>query len=330
MIAAYAEKLGLPDFLDGLVVGEYHDPDPPAGWVVADVKAATLNPHDTWTLKGQVGYPFEPPVVLGCDGAGLSPDGKEVVFYPVIPTPDGGLRMLTDGVDGTFAPKVALPADNLVPKPANLSFEEAAGLGTAWLTAYRMLFTKARLQPGRAGAGPGRRAAGCRPPPSCWRPRAGAHVTVTSRKEEALEKARQLGAHDGVLSGGKLPKRVDVVIETVGEATWSHSMKSLNQGGRIVVAGATTGAAPSADLNRLFYREISVFGSAMGTLDEFKTLCAFVEHADIHPPVSEVYDGVEKVPDAMRVLEAGEQFGKLVIRPTSSTIRPGRPRRRRP
>ncbi|MDQ1498489.1 MAG: hypothetical protein QOI86_1829, partial [Actinomycetota bacterium] len=148
MIAAYAEKLGLPDFLDGLVVGEYHDPDPPAGWVVADVKAASLNPHDTWTLKGQVGFPFDPPVVLGCDGAGLSPDGKEVVFYPVIPTPDGGLRMLTDGVDGTFAPKVALPAANLVPKPANLSFEEAAGLGTAWLTAYRMLFTKAKLRPG--------------------------------------------------------------------------------------------------------------------------------------------------------------------------------------
>ena len=112
-----------------------------------------------------------------------------------------------------------------------------------------------------------------------------------------------------------MSKRVDVVIETVGEATWGHSMKSLNQDGRIVVAGATTGAAPSADLNRLFYRQISVFGSAMGTLDEFKTLCAFVEHADLHPPVSEVYDGVEKVPDAMRVLEAGEQFGKLVIRP---------------
>lgn len=314
MIAAYAQKLGLPDFLDGLVVGEYHDPDPPAGWVVADVKAATLNPHDTWTLKGQVGYHFEPPVVLGCDGAGLSPDGEEVVFYPVIPTPDGGLRMLTDGVDGTFAPQVALPAENLVRKPANLTFEEAAGLGTAWLTAYRMLFTKARLRPGERvliqGAGGGVSTAA-----TMLASRAGAHVTVTSRRESALEKARELGAHEGVLTGGKVPRRVDVVIETVGEATWAHSMKSLNQGGRIVVAGATTGAAPSADLNRLFYREIAVFGSAMGTLDEFKTLLALIEHADIHPPVSDVYDGVEKVRDAMEALEAGEQFGKLVIRP---------------
>ncbi|HZQ78117.1 MAG TPA: zinc-binding dehydrogenase [Acidimicrobiia bacterium] len=314
MIAAYAEKLGLPDFLDGLVVGEYRDPDPPAGWVVADVKAASLNPHDTWTLKGQIGFPFEPPVVLGCDGAGLGPDGREVVFYPVIPTDDGGLRMLTDGVDGTFAPRVALPAANLVPKPANLSFEEAAGLGTAWLTAYRMLFTKARLRPGERvliqGASGGVSTAAI-----MLASRAGAHVTVTSRKESALEKARELGAHDGVMSGGRVSKRVDVVIETVGEATWAHSMKSLNQAGRIVVAGATTGANPSADLNRLFYREIAVMGSAMGTLDEFKTLCAFVEQADIHPPISAVYDGVDQVADAMRVLEAGEQFGKLVIKP---------------
>jgi NADPH:quinone reductase-like Zn-dependent oxidoreductase len=284
--------------------------------VVADVKAASLNPHDTWTLKGQIGFPFEPPVVLGCDGAGLSPDGKEVVFYPVIPTPDGGLRMLTDGVDGTFAPRVAVPAENLVPKPANLTFEEAAGLGTAWLTAYRMLFTKAQIKPGERllvqGASGGVSTAVIMLGAS-----AGAHVTVTSRKPEALEKARELGAHEGVQTGGKLPKRVDVVIETVGEATWGHSMKSLNQGGRIVVAGATTGAAPSADLNRLFYREIAVLGSAMGTLAEFKALCAFVEHADLHPPISQVYDGVEKVRDAMQVLEAGEQFGKLVIRPAA-------------
>ncbi|HYH49901.1 MAG TPA: zinc-binding dehydrogenase [Acidimicrobiia bacterium] len=316
MIAAYAEKLGLPDFLDGLVIGEYRDPEPPAGWVVAEVKAASLNPHDTWTLKGQIGFPFEPPVVLGCDGAGLSPDGKEVVFYPVIPTPDGGLRMLTDGVDGTFAPRVAVPAENLVPKPANLSFEEAAGLGTAWLTAYRMLFTKAEIKPGERlliqGASGGVSTAAI-----MLAAHAGAHVTVTSRKPEALEKARELGAHEGVETGGKLPKRVDVVIETVGEATWGHSMKSLNQGGRIVVAGATTGSRPSADLNRLFYREIAVLGSAMGTLAEFRALCAFVEHADLHPPVSQVYDGVEKVREAMQVLEAGEQFGKLVIRPAA-------------
>ncbi len=314
MLAAYAEKLGLPDFLDGLVIGERPEPDPPPGWVVAEVKAATLNPHDIWTLKGQIGFPFEPPVILGCDGAGLAPDGTEVVFYPVVPRPQGGLRMLTDGIDGTFAPRVALPAASLVPKPAHLSFEEAAGLGTAWLTAWRMLFSRARVQPGERvlvqGASGGVSTAAI-----TLASAAGAHVTVTSRKPEALERARALGAHDVIETGGRLSRRVDVVIETVGKATWSHSLKSLDQGGRLVVAGATTGADPSADLNRLFYREISVLGSAMGSLEEFKALCRFMEHADLHPPVSEVYDGVERVPDAMRTMEAGEIFGKLVIRP---------------
>ncbi len=315
MRAAYAEKLGLPDFLDGLVIGERPEPDPPTGWEVAEVRAATLNPHDVWTLKGQVGFPFEPPVILGCDGAGIAPDGTEVVFYPVIPAPSG-LRMLTDGVDGTFAPRVALPAANLVPKPANLSFEEAAGLGTAWLTAWRMLFTRAQVRPGERvlvqGASGGVSTAAI-----MLASAAGAHVTVTSRKAEALEKAKAIGAHEGVESGGRLPQRVDVVIETVGKATWSHSLKSLDQGGRLVVAGATTGADPSADLNRLFYREISVLGAAMGSLAEFKAVCRFIEHADLHPPVSDVYDGVDKVPDAMRTLEAGEIFGKLVIRPVA-------------
>lgn len=315
MRAAYAEKLGLPDFLDGLAIGDRPEPDPPAGWEVAGVKAATLNPHDIWTLKGQVGFPFEPPVILGCDGAGLAPDGTEVVFYPVIPHPQG-LRMLTDGVDGTFAPRVALPAANLVPKPANLSMEEAAGLGTAWLTAWRMLFTRAQLRPGERVLVQGS-SGGVSTAAIMLASAAGAHVTVTSRKPDALEQARKIGAHEGVETGGRLAKRVDVVVETVGKATWSHSLKSLNQGGRLVVAGATTGSDPSADLNRLFFREISVLGSAMGSLDEFKAVCRFVEHAGLHPPISAVYDRVDAVPDAMRTMEAGEIFGKLVIRPNS-------------
>jgi NADPH:quinone reductase-like Zn-dependent oxidoreductase len=313
MLAAYAEKLGLPDFLDGLVIGERPEPAPPSGWVTAEVRTATVNPHDTWTLKGVVGFPFEPPVILGCDGAGISPDGKEVVFYPVLAHSGGEFRMLTDGIDGTFAPRIALPAENLLPKPANLSFEESAGIGTAWITAYRMLFTRAQLQPGERvlvqGASGGVATAAI-----MLAAAAGAHVTATSRKEASLAKAAELGAHEGVLSGGKVSKRVDVVVETVGEATWGHSMRSLNPGGRIVIAGATTGGAPPADLNRLFFREISVLGSSMGTLSEFKRLIAFIEQNDLHPPISQVYEGLEKVPEAMRTLEAGEQFGKLVIR----------------
>ncbi len=313
MIAAYAEKLGLDDFVDGLVVGDRPEPTPPPGWEVAEVRTATLNPHDTWTLKGVTSMPLDLPLILGCDGAGIAPDGREVVFYPVLPSEGDGFRMLTDNVDGTFAPKVALPAANLVDKPANLSFEEAAGLGTAWLTAYRMLFTKANVRPGERvlvqGASGGVSTAAI-----MLASAAGAHVTVTSRKEEALAKALEIGAAEAIPSGGRVSKRVDVVIETVGAATWGHSIKSLGQGGRLVVAGSTTGPAPSAELNRLFFRELVVMGSAMGTLEEFKRLLTFVERADIHPPVSHVYAGLEQVPEAMRTMEAGDLFGKLVFR----------------
>lgn len=311
MLAATAEKLGLPDPFSGLVVGDRPEPSPPPGWTVASVRTATVNPHDLWTLKGVVGVPFDPPVILGCDGAGTAPDGTEVVFYPVLGR-DDGFRMLTDGVDGTFAEKVALPAANLVPKPANLSLAEAAGLGTAWLTAWRMLFTKAQVKPGERvlvqGASGGVSTAAI-----MLASAAGAHVTVTSRKPEALARATEIGAHDGVETGGRLARRADVVIETVGEATWGHTMRSAGQGARIVVAGATTGGGPPADLNRVFFRELMVLGSAMGTLGEFKAMLAFLEHADIHPPVSKVFDGIRQVPDALRALDDGDMFGKLVI-----------------
>ena len=313
MIAAFAQELGLPDPVAGLVVGERPDPTPPAGWEVGEVRAASLNPHDLWTLKGVVSVKLDLPVILGCDGAGLGPDGSESVFYPVLPSKGDGFKMLTDNVDGTFAAKVALPSANFVPKPPNLSFEEAAGLGTAWLTAYRMLFTKAQLKPGERVLVQG--ASGGVSTAAVMLARAtGAHVTVTSRKEDALKRALDIGAHDALPSGGRLAKRVDVVIETVGEATWDHSIKSLAQSGRLVVAGGTSGMNPPAQINRLFFREIAVLGSAMGTLDEFKALCALMEYADIHPPVSEVFDGLERTPDAFRALAAEEQFGKLVVR----------------
>ena len=311
MLAACAMVLGLPDPIDGLVVGERPDAVAPDGWEIVEVRAATLNHHDLWTLQGVIGVPFEPPVILGCDGAGIAADGREVVVYPVI---SGGedFRMLTDGIDGTLATHVAVPSANLLPKPPHLTFEQAAGLGTAWLTAWRMLFTKGGLRPGQRvlvqGATGGVASAAI-----VLAAAAGAHVTATSRSEDGLEYARRAGAGEAVPSGTRLSERVDLVIETVGAATWSHSLRSLAYGGRVVVSGATSGGDPSADLQRVFWRELQVLGSMMGTAGEMGDLCSFVTEHGIVPDVSRVYEGLESVPEAMRDLDACRQFGKLAI-----------------
>jgi len=312
VLAAYAEALGLPDPLDGLAVGDRPEPEVPDGWELVAMRAATLNHHDLWTLQGVIGVPFEPPVILGCDGAGITSDGREVVLYPVLGLGDD-FRMLTDGIDGTFATNVALPSANLLTKPAHLSFEEAAGLGTAWLTAWRMLFTKGELQPGQRvlvqGATGGVASAAI-----ALASAAGAHVTATSRSEEGLDHALRIGATDALPSGGRVSERVDVVIETVGAATWSHSLRSLAYGGRVVVCGATSGPEASADLQRVFWRELQVLGSMMGTFEEMRSLCSFVSQHELRPGVSKVYDGLESAPEAMRDLAAGNQLGKLAIR----------------
>lgn len=321
MLAAYAVELGRRDPLTGLRVGERPEPAPPPGWVVAEVSHATVNPHDLGTLRGFVREPIPLPVTLGCDGAGRAPDGREVVLYPVLRL-FGGLEILSDGIDGTFAPRVAVPEDNLVPKPANLTLAEASTLGVAWLTAWRMLFTKASLQAGERVLVQGA-SGGVATAAALLAGAAGAHVTVTSRREDARRAAIERGAHAALEPGARLPERVDVVIETVGQATWSHSLRSVRQGGRIVCAGATSGPDAAAELIRLALQELTVMGSTMGTLDELTELCRFVERHDLHPPVSQVFSGVAQVPDALRALDAGEHLGKIVVEIDPSAPGPG-------
>src|SRR3989440_10387576 len=156
MLAVYASSIDRKDPLSGLTVGERPDPDPPPGWTTVTVKAASLNHHDLWSLRG-VGLGEEQlPMILGCDAAGLDPDGNEVIVHSVISrdswrgdeTLDPRRALLSERHQGTFAERVAVPRRNLVPKPSELSFEEAACLPTAWLTAYRMLFGRARIAPG--------------------------------------------------------------------------------------------------------------------------------------------------------------------------------------
>ena len=320
MFAVYAESFNADDPLSALVVGERPDPEVPDGWTTVDVRAASLNHHDLWSLRG-VGLREEQlPMILGCDAAGLDEDGNEVVVHAVISSPgwegdetfDPKRSLLSERHQGTFAAAVAVPRRNVVPKPASLSFEEAACLPTAWLTAYRMLFTRAELKPGETvlvqGAGGGvataaivlGRAAGLRG----W---------VTRRDDPKRARAVEVGAHDALESGARLPEKVDAVIETVGRATWSHSVRSLRPGGRIITSGTTSGAdLDDAELTRTFFLQLSVIGSTMGTRDELAALMTFLDATGARPLIDRTLP-FEDARAGFEAMAGGEVFGKVVF-----------------
>ena len=320
MLAAYAARISRDDPLSGLEIGERPAPTPPAGWTTVTVRAAALNHHDLWSLRGIGLGEDQLPMVLGCDAAGVDADGNDVVVHAVIGDPDAGggdetldprRSLLSERYDGTFAEQVVVPARNVVPRPPELSVEDAACLPTAWLTAYRMLFTKSGLRPGDTvlvqGAGGGVATAA-----TALARAAGLRVWVTSRSEDKRKRALDIGAHDVFEAGARLPERVDAVLETVGEATWSHSLKSLRPGGRIVVCGATTGFNPPAELARVFFTQLDVVGSTMGTRDELGRLMAFLVATGVRP----VIDSVHPLTDARAGFErmADEAvFGKVVF-----------------
>ncbi|MFI6597815.1 zinc-binding dehydrogenase [Nonomuraea sp. NPDC050536] len=320
MFAVTATQTDPDNPLAGLTLGEHPDPKTPDGWTTVTVKAAALNHHDLWTLKGVGIRQDRLPIVLGCDAAGLDEDGNEVIVHSVIAgdtysgadeTLDPKRSLLSEVYDGTLAERVAVPRRNLVPKPAALSFEQAACLPTAWLTAYRMLFDKAGLQPGSTvlvqGAGGGVATA------LIALGRAGGYrVWVTSRSAEKRERALQLGADQAFETGARLPERVDAVMETVGQATWDHSLKALKPGGRIVVSGATSGAVPPADLNRVFFLQLSVIGSTMGTRDQLARLAVFLEQTGVRPLIDRTLPLTE-AREGFAALESGDVFGKIVF-----------------
>jgi NADPH:quinone reductase-like Zn-dependent oxidoreductase len=320
MLAAYAAKFDADNPIAALEVGERPEPTVPDGWVTIDVRATALNHHDLWSLKGVGLAEQNLPMILGCDAAGVDPDGNEVVVHAVVSDPawkgdetlDPKRSLLSERYQGTLAQKVAVPARNVVPKPAGMSFEQAACLPTAWLTAYRMLFTQSGLKPGDTvlvqGAGGGvatalitlARAAGIR-------------VWATSRDEGKRSRALEIGAHDAFESGARLPERVDAVMETVGQATWSHSLKSLKQGGTLVISGATSGQAPkSAELNRIFFLQLRVQGSTMGTRTELAELVQFMANAGISPHIDTVLP-LADARDGFARMNAGDVFGKIVF-----------------
>ncbi|MFC4001406.1 zinc-binding dehydrogenase [Prauserella oleivorans] len=319
MFAVYAKEANPDDPLASLVVGERPDPELPDGWVKVNVRAASLNMHDIWTLRG-VGIKQEQfPMILGCDGAGVLDDGTEVVIHSVVndeswrgdDTLDPKRTLLTEKFQGTFADSVVVPARNVLPKPAGLTFAEAATMGTAWLTAYRMLFVKSGLRPGQTFLVQGSSGGVATALIQLGRA-AGFRVWATGRTEAKRALAERLGAHQTFESGARLPERVDAVFETVGKATWSHSMKSLKPGGIIVVSGSTSGPDASAELQRLFFLQLRVVGSTMGTRDELANLLSYTDIAGIRPQI-----GAElPFEDARKGFEdmlTGETAGKIVF-----------------
>jgi len=322
MLAASATSINPDAPLDGLTIGPVPDPEPAEGWVRVGVKAASLNHHDLWSLKG-VGLPADRlPMILGCDAAGVLADGTEVIVHGVIGDPAAGggdetldprRSLLSEVYPGTLAEYVCVPERNVLPKPDGLSFTDAACLPTAWLTAYRMLTTKAQVQPGQTvlvqGVGGGVSTAAIQ-----LAKQLGARVWATSRDETKRAAAIELGADEAFEPGARLPERVDAVMESVGEATWSHSLKSLRPGGRLVVCGATSGPNPPADLNRVFFLQLEVLGSTMGTREELAALIDLVDASGIRPTIAATYTLADARHGFAQLVD-GDVIGKIVITP---------------
>jgi len=319
VFAVSASSFDSEDPLSGLETGDRPEPEVADGWTTIEVRAASLNHHDLWSLRGVGLAEDRLPMILGCDAAGVDSEGNEVIVHAVVGDPDWKgdetldprRSLLSERHQGTFAERVAVPRRNLLPKPPELSFEQAACLPTAWLTAYRMLFTRGHVVPGMTVLVQGA-AGGVATALVVLASAAGARVWVTSRSEDKRNHALGLGAEQAFESGARLPERVDVVMETVGEATWGHSIRSLKPGGTLVVSGATTGSAPPAELGRVFFLQLSVVGSTMGTLDELDRLVRFCVEKGVRPQI----DKVVALADAREGFEAmltGNLAGKIVF-----------------
>jgi NADPH:quinone reductase-like Zn-dependent oxidoreductase len=320
MFAVTAEKFSSDNPVAGLRCGDVGRKELATGWTWVKIRAASVNHHDLWTLRGVGITADELPRILGCDGAGIEvATGRPVIVHSVIGSPDATgdettdpqRSLLSERFDGTFADYVAVPKRNLIDKPDWLSWEDATCLPVAWLTAFRMVQHRAGLTPGDTvlvqGASGGVASAAISIAKA-----AGYRVWVTTRSQSKADFARDCGADAVFEAGEKLPDKVDAVIETVGEATWAHSLRSLRPGGTVVISGATSGANPPADLARLFFLQLRVVGSTMGTLAELVELVQFCGDTGIRPVIDRVLP-MHEVADALTAMHQGELFGKAVL-----------------
>lgn len=317
MRAIYVADFDAENPLRALRIGELEVASPPEGWVPVRVVASALNHHDVWSLRG-VGLAADAlPMILGTDAAGVDADGNDVVVHAVIGQPvhgdetlDPNRTLLSERHPGTLAEWVWVPQRNVIPKPAGLSFAEAACLPTAWLTAYRALFVKGRLSPDSAvlvqGAGGGVATAA-----TLLAVAVGARVYVTSRSAGKRERVAELGA-TAIVAGGRLPERVDVVVDTVGEPTIEHSLAACDPGGRVVLIGATGGYEAVINLRRVFFKQLEIVGSTMGTAAELRALISLLSTSGIRPIIDSVFP-FDDAHDAFSRMVSGDFFGKIVL-----------------
>ncbi|MGP4990358.1 zinc-binding dehydrogenase [Glutamicibacter ardleyensis] len=320
MRAAVAISQNPNDPLSGLLIKDVPEPRVEPGWVKVQVKASSVNMHDLWTLRGVGHDPNNIPIILGCDVSGVTDDGREVIIHPVIADAEAGegdetldpnRALLSERHDGGFAEYIVVPERCVLDKPSTLSFEEAACLPVAWSTAYRMLFTQGQLRKGQKvlvqGAGGGVASAAI-----SLASAVGATVYATSRSVKNRELATAMGAAEVFESGERLPGRVDLVIETVGEATWAHSLRCLKPGGAIIIAGATSGTSPEADLGRIFYQQLRVIGSTGSTQEETAAMLKFVEKHQLRPTIDRVLP-LDRIHEGFQAMIDGGLSGKVVI-----------------
>ncbi|RRR97349.1 zinc-binding dehydrogenase [Glycomyces terrestris] len=317
MLAAYARDTNPEDPFSALSVGEIEPPAVPEDWTRVALVAASVNHHDLWSLAGVGLRAEQTPMILGTDAVGRTAAGDEVVVYPVIA--DGSLEdetldpkrtLLSELHPGTLAEYVSVPARNLVPVPRGWTAAEAACLPTAYLTAWRMLTSRGRL--GAEGAVLVQGAGGGVATAAIVLARAlGARVYATGRTPERRERAAELGAVP-VEAGGRLPERVDVVVDSVGAPVMEHSIKSLKPGGRLVNCGVTGGPVAEVDLRHVFFKQLEIVGSTMGTLAELRELLLFCAESGLKPVIDSVHPLAE-AERALRRLASGDAFGKVVV-----------------
>ena len=330
--------------VEQLLYEEAAEPRVPApNEVIVKLKAAAINHIDIWNRMGTTGIAFEMPHILGADGAGRVFEigervanvqtGDDVCLYP----PSGcgrcefcladrdfmcvHLRVLGERLEGTYAQFVKLPAENCFPIPAGLSFEEAAAFPLVFITLWRMLITNAQLKPGETlliiGIGGGVASAALQ-----VAKKIGAHVIVTSGSDEKLKRAENLGGDHGINHREKDFARaasdltegrgVDVVLDCVGGEVWQKSLAALSRGGRLVTCGATAGGQPIDDLEAIFSKHLKIYGSTLGSREEFRQLLSFLEIAHIKPIIDSVFPLTEAAA-AQRRMEEAKQFGKIVL-----------------